>query len=275
MTRYSFEGKGGLAKETLYSAKKAKEEGYIPFKSSDEKMQDVTKYGGFTSVTGAYFFLVEYTEKKKRIRTIESVPLYLVQKIEQNPQELEKYCEQVLGLTDFDIRVRKIKIGSLVKRNGYFFYITGKNGKQLIARNAVNMCLKKEWVKYISKLEKAVEKNIVEEVITKEKNELLYYELINKFKVGIFANRPNPVGDKLEKAKDKFLSLDIEKQCTVLCQILQLSSVLGSASDMTLLGESANCGKMQIGKKIGDEDIYLINQSVTGLYEKKINLRTV
>lgn len=89
-------------------------------------MKDVTKYGGFTSVTGAYFFLVEHTEKKKRSRTIESVPLYLAQKIEQNPHELEKYCEQVLGLIDFDIRVRKIKIGSLVKRNGYFFYITGK-----------------------------------------------------------------------------------------------------------------------------------------------------
>lgn len=44
---------------------------------------------------------------------------------------------------------------------------------------------------------------------------------------------------------------------------------------MTLLGESAHCGKMLISKKIGDEEIYLINQSVTGLYEKKINLHTV
>ena len=206
---------------------------------------------------------------------IESVPLYLAQKIEQNPHELEKYCEQVLGLIDFDIRVRKIKIGSLIKRKGYFFYITGKTGKQLIVRNAVNMYLKREWVKYISKLEKAVDKNIVEGIITKEKNELLYSELIEKFKNSIFSNRPNPVGDKLDKAKEKFINLDIEKQCIVLCQILQLSSVLGSECDMTLLGESAHCGKILISKKIGDEDIYLINQSVTGLYEKKINLRTV
>ena len=238
-------------------------------------MQDVTKYGGFTSVTGAYFFLVEHAEKKKRIRTIESVPLYLAQKIDQNPSELEKYCEQVLGLIDFDIRVRKIKIGSLVKRSGYFFYITGKTGKQLMVRNAINMCLKPEWVKYVSKLEKAVDKNIVEELITKGKNELLYSELIEKFKTGIFANRPNPVGDKLDNAKEKFLSLDIERQCSVLCQILQLSSILGSECDMTLLGESAHFGKMRINKKIGDEYIYLINQSVTGLYEKKINLRTI
>ena len=132
-----------MSNETLYSAKKAKEEGYIPFKASDEKLQDVTKYGGFTSVTCTYFFLVEHSEKKKRIRTIETVPLYLAQKIEQDPSELEKYCEQILGLIDFDIRVRKIKIGSLINRNGYFFYLTGKTGKQLIVRNAVNMCLKK------------------------------------------------------------------------------------------------------------------------------------
>ncbi len=66
MTRYSFEGKGGLTNETLYSAKKAKEEGYIPFKSSDEKMKDVTKYGGFTSVTGA--FLLGRTHGKEKTK---------------------------------------------------------------------------------------------------------------------------------------------------------------------------------------------------------------
>ena len=125
------------------------------------------------------------------------------------------------------------------------------------------------------KIRKAVDKNIVDEIITKEKNELLYLELLKKFRTSIFSNRPNPVGDKVDKSKQKFLSLDIEKQCILLCQILQSSSVLGSECDMTLLGESAHCGKMLISKKIGDEDIYLINQSVTGLYEKKINLRTV
>lgn len=54
-----------------------------------------------------------------------------------------------------------------------------------------------------------------------------------------------------------------------------MAAILGSECDMTLLGDSPNCGKMLISKKIGDEEIYLINQSVTGLYEKKINLHTV
>lgn len=115
------------------------------------------------------------------------MPVYLAQKIEQNPDELKKYCEEILGLVDADIRLKKIKIGSLIKRNGYFCYITGKTGNRLSVRNAVNLCLKNEWIKYISKLEKVKEKDTVDEIITKEKNEVLYSELIQKFKHGIFS----------------------------------------------------------------------------------------
>lgn len=275
MTRYSFEKKGRLTKEERHSAIDAKKDQYLPFKTSDSKMQDVTKYGGFNDIAGTYFFLVEHTEKKNRIRTIESVPLYIAKKIDQNPIELEKYCEQVLGLVDFDIRVRKIKIGSLIKRNNYFCYITGKKPGRLIVRNAVNLCLKNEWIKYISKLEKYNEKNVIDEMITKEKNQLLYLELINKFRNSIFSKRPNGIGKKLEDARNIFNDLSTEEQCIVLYKVLQLSAVMGYEADLSLIKYSKSAGAMQISKKIGDEDIYLINQSVTGLYEKKINLRTV
>lgn len=103
----------------------------------------------------------------------------------------------------------------------------------------------------------------------------MYSELIQKFKHCIFSKRPNPVGDKLEKGSEKFSNLSIKDQCAVLCQVLRMAAILGSECDMTLLGESSICGEMKISKKIGDEEIYLINQSVTGLYEKKINLHTV
>ena len=54
------------------------------------------------------------TKKKKQIRTIESVPLYLADKIEKDPAELERYCQK-LGLVNYNIRVRKIKIGTFNK----------------------------------------------------------------------------------------------------------------------------------------------------------------
>lgn len=55
LTRMTFEAKGAIANETLYSAKKAKKDNYIPLKTTDARMLDVTKYGGFTKVFGAYF----------------------------------------------------------------------------------------------------------------------------------------------------------------------------------------------------------------------------
>ena len=275
MTRYCFEGRGKISKEERHSAKEAKQIGYLPYKTSDLKIKDVTKYGGFTSITVAYYFVVEHDEKKKRIRTIESVPLYLADKINSNHEELDKYCKNELGLVNFNIRVRKIRIGSLLKQNGYFFYITGKTGNRLIVRNAVNICFRKEWIKYSSKIEKYQEKKIIDDIITKDKNELFYDEFIKKYENSIFANRPNSILEKLKKAFPVFKESNIEQQCSILYQLLNLSKILGSECDLRLIGESPNCGKMLINKKIGDDDIYLINQSVTGLYENKINLRTV
>ena len=78
MTRRSFEQHGAIANETLYSARKAKAspENYISLKSCDERLADVKKYGGFTSISGAYFFLVEHEVKEKKVRQLYEFVFY-------------------------------------------------------------------------------------------------------------------------------------------------------------------------------------------------------
>lgn len=279
MTRLNYEGHGGIANETLYSAKAAaaSPKNYIPFKVSDEKMQDVTKYGGFTSVSTSYFFLVEHEIKGKRVRTLETVPIYMKQKIEEEPEELLSYCTDVLKLVQPDIRMRKIKIQSLIKKDGYFLYISGKTGNRITLRNAVNLCLHQNWILYIKKLDKYAEFAQLDEELSKEKNQELYQLLLEKHKGSIYAKRPNPVGDKLFKAEERFCSLELSEQCDVLIQILKLSSIGAAAyADLRMLGETAKCGVMLMPKKISDaKELILINQSVTGLYENCIDLLTV
>lgn len=277
MTRLNYEGHGGIANETLYAAKKASPKNYIPLKSTDEKMQDVTKYGGFTSVSTAYFFLVEHGEEGKRIRTLETVPIYLKQEIEAKKEVLLGYCKDVLGLVNPDIRMRKIKLQSLLKRDGFFVHISGKTGNQIILRNAVNLCLRQEWVQYIKKLEKYKEYGQIDELLSEERNGELYQLLLEKHQDGIYAKRPNPVGEKLFHAKTLFEQLSLNEQCEVLLQILQLSSI-GAASyaDLKLLKEASKCGVMLMSKKInGAGELLLINQSVTGLFESCVDLVTV
>ena len=272
LTRLSFEGSGRIAKQTLYSAKKANADSYIPLKSSDPKMQDIKKYGGYTSVTTAYFILVEHGTEKKRIRTIESVTLIWKDRIEKNPDELQVYCEEVLGLINPDIRVRKILIQSLIKREGYYMHISGKTENQIQLRNAVSLCLTSEWINYIKKLEK---EELIDN-ITREKNMELYEVLMHKHKETIYAKRPNPVGDKLTSGEEKFEKLELETQIKILLEILKLTQIGLPEADLREIGGAKSTGTIKVGKKIsGLHELKLIHQSVTGIYEQQVDLLTV
>ncbi len=276
MTRRNFEGHGGIANETLYSAKKASPDKYIPLKARDEKLADVTKYGGFTSVSVAYFFLVEHEVKGKKVRTLEAVPIYLRDKIEGNGEALYRYCIEDLKLINPDVRMPKIKIQSLIKLNGYFVHISGKSGERIILRNAVNLCLNRDWIMYIKKVEKLADSGRGDEEVSCEKNVELYGILMDKHQNGIYAKRPNPMGEKMKARYELFKTLTLEEQSKALMQILELKSIGVACADLTLLKEAPISGKMLMTKKISDSrELKLINQSVTGLFESQIDLLTV
>lgn len=279
LTRMCVEGKGQLYNATLYGKaaiqkSKSAESSYFPLKTSDTRLQDMAKYGGFTSITGAYFFLVEHEVKGKKIRTLETVPLYLKAQVEADNNALQAYCENQLKLCNPNIRIPKIKLQSLVKINGYFGYISGRTGNQIRLRNAVSLCLSKDCIKYIKKLENIEQKGYAESIITAEKNIQLYQILLEKHQTTIFAKRPNPVGEKLANGFEKFCTLSVPDQCNVLLQILQLSAPgVATSANLQAIGESANTGIMLINKKITDfEECILIHQSPTGLFERRVDL---
>ena len=276
MTRLSFEVHGGIANATLYSRRKAKPENYFPLKTSDSRMQDVTKYGGFTSATVAYYFLVEHTLKKKRVRTLEAVPLYLKAQIEKDEDGLLNYCVNELKLVDPDIRLKKIKIQSLFRINGYDVHLSGKTGNRLILRNAVNLCIKPEWEEYVRKLEKVSEGRGGDAELSCEKNCELYDRLLQKHKESVYLKRPNPMGNLMGSGKGMFCELTFNEQCYVLLQICQLSAIGSYTADLKLIGGAELSGKMLLSKEISkNAQILMINQSCTGLYESAIDLLTV
>jgi CRISPR-associated endonuclease Csn1 len=284
ITRMNYEEHGGIADQTIYSAadaKKAKGVGYLPIKASDNKLANTEKYGGYKKFTGTYFFLVEHTVKKKRIRTLEAMPLYKVENLD-TIEKLENYCRQELKLDDPSIRMKKIKMYSLIKVNGFYLYLTGRSGVKLLVSNAVAMILSYDFVKYVKKISQIQERDHsleeieeMEEVCSK-KNLELYDQLVYKHGKAIYAKRPNPIGDKLLNWRGKFISLNIKDQIKVLLQILQLSMLSNMGADLTAIGGAKKIGVATLNKKISDKDEFkLINQSVTGLYESEIDLLKV
>lgn len=223
-------------------------------------------------ISTAYFIIVEHDLKKKRVRTLETVSVLWKDRIEKDSMQLKIYCEKVLGLINPDIRVRKIRIQSLVKKDGYYMYLSGKTGNQIIMRNAVQLCLRQEWINYIKKLEKETE----DDAITKEKNCELYDILCEKHNKGIYMKRPNSVGMKLNDGKNIFERLNVENQKSVLMAIFNLSKIGVVEANLELIKQSAHTGKMLINKNITEaKEFKLVYQSVTGLYEKQVDLLTV
>ena len=270
LTRMNFEQHGSIANATLYSAKKAKSENYLPLKTADERMSDVKKYGGYTSMSIAYYFIVHHKEGKKENVTIEALPLYCKDKVEGEANGLEKYCEEVLDYGEVNIIRRKLKIQSLLEFYGYQVHLSGKTGNQLILRNAMSLCLSEKWVTYIKKLEKAVNMQILEKVITFEENLKLYNILTDKHVSTVYSKRPNAYGQKLLAGREKFAALELKQQCEALLQILQLTKIGSTEANLTLIGESEHSGKILISKNLKASDgPAIISQSVTGLYEKK------
>lgn len=271
MTRMSFECHGEIANATLYSAKKAKPENYFAIKTADPRMADVKKYGGYTSASIAYYFVVRHKEGKKENVTIEGLPLYQKSVVESSANGLEEYCRRQLGYENVEILLRKIRVQVLLEIRGYRMYLSGKTGNRFLTRNAVNLCISQNWANYIKKIEKAVDADIQEKTISREKNLELYDVLMEKHLNAVFSKRPNPVGEKLRKRRETFDSLDISKQCFVLYQILQLTKIGITVANLTDIGESENTGKMLVSKNIKEADhAKIICQSVTGLYEKEI-----
>lgn len=281
ITKRTYEAHGGISEQTIYSAKEAKEQGYISVKSSDERLRDVTKYGGFSSVSGTYYFLVEHEKKGKKVRTLEQMQLYLKDKLSNDKEALEQYCVETLGLEHPDIRVSRIPMRSLVKRNGYFLRLNGKTGVQIYTENATPLCLERSWINYIRRLENFKEagkeednSSDVNKKCSKERNEELYGMLLQKHRDGIYQKKPNSIGKKMENKEEAFGKLELKEQVSVLLELLKATQCqnLSVAAKEIDLKMSSN----KVTNNISDqEEFLLINQSVTGIYTSTVDLRTV
>ena len=282
VTRRNFEVHGALADQTIYGAKvaeKASGVGYVGVKTSDERLSDTLKYGGFRKMTGAYFCLVEHTQKKKRIRTIEAVPLYLKHQLDTK-EKLEQYFVESYGYENPNVRIEKIKMYSLIKVNGFYMYLTGRasKGKQLRVCNAVQMVL----LLYVKEITKAYNAQYSDEymhkqkVISKSENEKLYDLLCEKHLNSIYRLRPNAVGQKLLEGRQKFGEISLSEQIYIILQILQLSQLINNGANLDIIEKGAHAGVSTLNKKISDcNEFKLINQSITGLYENEVDLLTI
>ena len=286
VTRRTAEQKGALYDATVYKAKiaeKAKEGAYYPLKTTDNKIKDVRRYGGFTSIKIAYYSIFEYIldskKGKKKITRVVPIPIYIAQNI-KNDKDLLKYAQKQLPGKDLKLKYRKLCIGSSLKINNFYYYMGGKTNDNFFYDSAVQVVLDKESELYIKELTKYLnwKKENKENKdagrwnnITEVKNTQLYNILVEKMNTGIFIRKtPNKYNElSTVEVRDKFKNITKDEQAKILLEILNLLTNKKSTFDFKKIGITSSRGVCSFNLS-NQSQFSIIEQSVTGVYEKEI-----
>lgn len=293
ITRKTEEIHGALSnKATVWGKDKAKgnKDAYMPVKSRDVKAQDVTKYGGITSIANSGYTLIEYKVKSKTIRSLEALPVYLGKSETLTKEKILGYITEALKkehkgkeVSDVRVCVPFIPQKSKIKMNGFYYYLGGKTGNSIYLNNDVPLYLSKDDEEYLRKILKAIEKANYEEtdkddnvIISKEKNNQLFKTLSLKLNSKPYSDNRWNIYKTLEGKESVFDALDIEKQCFVIKQIICWINSATQNVNLKDLNGSEHEGTMALNKKISEcSECILIHQSITGMYERRLDLLTV
>ena len=277
VTRKAYEVNGGLFDRQIM--KKGK--GQIPIKGSDGRLADIEKYGGYNKATGAYFMLIKSKDKKgKEIRTLEFIPVYLKKDLQIEDNAIQ-YLIQEKGLKEPEILLKKVKIDTLFKVDGFKMWLSGRTGCQVIFKGAIQLILEKNDVETLKKVLKFVQRkkenkniNLVSAYKVTQENLLhLYDAFLDKLKNSIYNKRLSAQLKTLGEKRGNFIKLCIEDKCIVLGEILHLFQCQSGSANLKSIGGPGNAGILLMNNNItGCNRISIINQSVTGIFEKEIDL---
>lgn len=274
--RYSFVQHGALFK--VLPLKKSK--GQAPLKGNSP-LSNINKYGGYDKPTSSYFSYVEFEGKKgKKSRQLVPIDSYLKKEYEGNPIQ---YLTERLGLVNPKILIPVVKYNACIEIDGFRMNISSKSngGKTIVYKSAMPLVLGYQgelYVRNITKLLESPEDHTITEFdgVSFDENIDLFDSLVNKICNTILKVKIGDMGKKINQKRDVFLSLDLRTQCFVLNEILKILHCNVLTGDLSKIGLAKKSGALTSNSVLTEiknvKSIYLVNQSVTGLFEKKIDL---
>ena len=260
---------------SLIRAGKSKEEAYAEWTG---------KYGGYNSLSTAYFAVILHTEKTKRYASFVPISMVDANKL-SNPDALKKYCTDELGFTDATVVCDRLLMNSTLEFDGYRFSITGKSngGKTMTLSSSVPLFLTEQSQSTLKKVESFIRKSSEfrglsvdskHDGLTEENTEELFLELIEKSKEPIYQKRPGNQNNLLqgEETIPLFKDLSLNNRVVLIKELMNYYGMKSGLADLTLIGGSKACGTLtkSTNNDMAKTKISIINQSITGLFEKKV-----
>lgn len=163
-------------------------------------------------------------------------------------------------------------------------WISGRKSRYLIFKNANQAIFDDSLVRTLKLLRNFEErKKENKEIcitsydkITEDKLLKLYDAFQDKMESTVYKFILNKEVKALKEGKDIFLQMSLEEKCDLLIKISHLLQCRSIRENLKEIGGSSEAGRLILKKDISQyESCVFITQSVTGVFEKEINLLTL
>ena len=267
ISRMPMEDSGAFWDATIYSPRDPKMGGKLSLRLKESL--DIDRYGGYSRQQFAYFFIYEARDKKGSATfRFSQVPVWLASRIANDKDALTGYARELASGEGLEfVRVQRSKIlkKQLIEIDNDRFYITGKREM----RNATQVALSESEIALLQKY------------FTEKKGE--------RYRGPISYSSPNDVMCRLEdhmRFAGRLLRMidvrSIRRNCELIDEVGRLevcSRVLALVNgatnmiDLSSVGGSKHSGSLKpnFSKLLNDADVdfYIVDQSVTGMFERR------
>ena len=274
----SYTKKGELFDATISGKRDYKKDTmYLPLKK-DDRLQDVSKYGGYLTIRGAFFFLVEHTKSKKRIKSIEMFPLHLLSKFYEDKNTVLDYAINVLQLQDPKIIIDKINYRTEIIIDNFSYLISSKSSDGRVSvRPNEQMFWKVDEISNLKKLENKYNK---EALLTDEDRKIIKIyinKIYQQIKAGKYKNRLGTEKIIENYEKTNLETLDNKQLYQLLMALITLlhktisNKKNKNTFDFSMIGLKTKTENLRFTNL--PDNTYLVYKSITGIYEKRIRIK--
>lgn len=275
---------GMFYKQTIFKKSGDKETGLIPLHTKGP-MSDVKKYGGYSSLSQSYLLAVEYKVKKKTIKKLLRVPTMYVKLYGDDLNTIAKLMIDDEKAINIKI-LRKICLNQKVRFNNCYYLIYTSDDTRCKLKMAyqnyidndalvyLNKCLKK--IDELDDKDKTEQEIIVNKdgdklKITKEENLKIFKLIKEQYSKSIY-NSITYIVKSRDILEDSFNNLSIKKQIDTLFNMIK---ILSRSNEDAKFDESLKNGGIKyyrISMNIDNNQIYIVNESPSGLFKGKEEL---
>lgn len=227
-----------------------------------KKGLDPVLYGGYDSKSAAYFFIYEVRDKKtKPVLKMAMMPVYKMKELESDPVAFEDYCRELVSGTSCvftRIVVPRLLKWQLVEIAGSRLFVNAEEEM----KSASQLAFSQEELLKISRVCR-------EGFFDADTNLFVYRAVARSLEKSECPMLASDLG--LEDKYEAFSALGVAQQKDLLIKLIRLcvGNKKSVPIDIKALGGGKAAGRLRPARNKVPEGLVIIDQSVTGMYERR------